>query len=189
MGTVRIGLVATYARWKGHDLFLDAAARIADCPVRFYVVGGPLYATRDTQVTPEYLRARIIARGLEGRVGLVQFQADVPSTLAALDVVVHASTRPEPFGRTVAEAMAAGRAVVAPAAGGILEQAADGETAILYPPGDAGALAKALQLIASDGKRRTALGAAAQAHARRALDAERLGPEILEVYRQELQAP
>src|SRR5256885_1342665 len=40
-GTVRVGLVATFAVWKGHGVFLDAVARIAaDRPCRFYIVGG-----------------------------------------------------------------------------------------------------------------------------------------------------
>src|SRR4029077_20956171 len=46
-GVVRVGLVATYANWKGQDVFLDALARLpATGPrVRGYLVGGPIYAT------------------------------------------------------------------------------------------------------------------------------------------------
>src|SRR5262249_6512275 len=49
--TVRVGLVATYARWKGHEVFLQAAARLAReaLPVRFYIVGGPIYQTAGSQ--------------------------------------------------------------------------------------------------------------------------------------------
>ena len=46
-----VGLVATFAVWKGHEVFLDAVARIpADAPARFYVVGGPIYRTAGSQV-------------------------------------------------------------------------------------------------------------------------------------------
>ena len=52
-GTVRVGLVATFARWKGHEVFLDAAARIgADLPCRFYVVGGPIYRSAGRNIRP-----------------------------------------------------------------------------------------------------------------------------------------
>jgi glycosyltransferase involved in cell wall biosynthesis len=47
--TVRVGLVATYARWKGHRVVLDAARRLMttapDLPVRWYLIGGPIYYT------------------------------------------------------------------------------------------------------------------------------------------------
>ncbi len=45
-GTVRLGLVATYASWKGHQLFLDAASLVDTQRSRFFIVGGPVYATR-----------------------------------------------------------------------------------------------------------------------------------------------
>jgi glycosyltransferase involved in cell wall biosynthesis len=119
-GTVRVGLVATYARWKGHLAVLDAAAKLAReapaLPVRWYVVGGPIYHTA-AQFTEAELRAAAEARGLAGRVGFVPFAADPAPVYRALDVVLHASTQPEPFGLTVAEAMACGRAVVVSAAG------------------------------------------------------------------------
>jgi glycosyltransferase involved in cell wall biosynthesis len=65
------------------------------------------------------------------RVGVVPFQRDIAPIFAALDIVVHASTKREPFGRVVAEGMSAGRAVVAVGAGGILEQIEDGKTGLL----------------------------------------------------------
>ena len=68
--------------------------------------------------------------------------------MRALDVVVHASVEPEPFGRVVAEAMACGRAVVASDAGGVREIAKDGENALLHPCGDAAALAERIERLA-----------------------------------------
>ena len=122
-GTVRVGLVATYARWKGQDVFLDALARLPATgpPVRGYVVGGPIYATAGSQFTRAELERRAAANGLAGRVGFVPFRPDPADVYRMLDVVVHASTRPEPFGLTIAEAMACGRPVVVAAAGGAAE--------------------------------------------------------------------
>ena len=82
-GTVRVGLVATFARWKGHDVFLDAAARIAaDRPCRFYIVGGPIYRSAGSQVAPRSCAARAEALGLGGRVGFAGHQADPAAALA-----------------------------------------------------------------------------------------------------------
>ena len=63
----------------------------------------------------------------------------------ALDVVVHASTKPEPFGRVIVEAMSCGRAVVVAKDGGAAELFEDGVSALASPPGDASALAGVLR--------------------------------------------
>src|SRR5207253_6282469 len=101
-----------------------------DRPCRFYIVGGPIYRSRGSQVSAEGLRARAEALGVGSRVGLVGHQADPARALRALDVVVHASTRPEPFGRVIVEGMACGRAVVAIRDGGAAELFDDGVTAL-----------------------------------------------------------
>jgi len=87
-------------------------------PARFYVIGGPVYLTHGSQVSRGELENHCQMLGLDGWVGLIGFQQDPAEIYPALDVVVHASTRPEPFGLTVVEAMACGRAVIATEAGG-----------------------------------------------------------------------
>src|SRR5262245_6415591 len=77
---VRVGLVATYARWKGQDLFLEAVARLRDSPfptpVRFYLVGGPIYGTYGSQFTEAELRGLARDLGVADRVGFVGFRED-----------------------------------------------------------------------------------------------------------------
>ena len=73
-GVVRVGLVSTFARWKGHDVFLRAMASIpADLPVRGYIVGGPLYDTTGSQHSLEELQALADRLRLAGRVGFTGF--------------------------------------------------------------------------------------------------------------------
>ena len=138
-GVVRVGLVATYANWKGQDVFLDALARLPATgpPVRGYVVGGPIYATAGSQFTRDELERRAAANGLAGRVGFVPFQTDPADVYRMLDVAVHASTRPEPFGLTIAEAMGCGKPVVVAAAGGAAELFTPGHDGLGHTPGDA----------------------------------------------------
>ncbi len=90
------------------------------------------------------LEERIRAAGLRGDVAIVGHAEDMPAALLLADVVVHASTDPEAFGRTVIEAQAMGRMVVASDLGGPRETVVQGETGWLVPPGDADALAEAL---------------------------------------------
>ena len=189
VGTVRVGLVSTYARWKGHEVLLEAAARLfamaPTLPVRFYIVGGPIYLTA-AQYTTHELRQRADGLGLDGRVGFVPFQADPVEVYRALDVMVHASTQPEPFGLTIVEAMACGRAVIVTQAGGAAELFCPGEDAVGVRPGDIAALADALGPLVRDPGLRARLGAAARRTALARFDRTRLGPEALDFYRRVL---
>lgn len=192
-GTVRIGLVATYARWKGHAVFLHAARALCaaqrDLPVRFYIVGGPIYETAGSQYSEAELRGLIAGMGLEKKVGLVPFQHDTASVYRSLDVVVHASTKPEPFGRTIVEAMACGRAVVAVKAGGSAELFRSGEDAVGLALADSESLADALRALIQDGALRGRLGVNARESAKRRFSKDRLAPELLDVYRRLVPAP
>lgn len=187
-GTVRIGLVATFARWKGHSVFLDALAALGpDRPVRGYVIGGPIYQTDGSQVSIDELREAADRRGLTGRVGFTGFLMDTGPALRALDVVVHASTRPEPFGLVVAEAMACGKAVVVSAAGGAAEIVAHGEDALTYAPGDVSALTANLERLL-DRDLRLQIGAEARLRAERRFSRTRLADELRLTYARALVA-
>ena len=133
-GTIRVGLVATFARWKGHSVFLNALSRLsASSRVRGYVIGGPIYKTTGSQHSIEALRLETARLGLAGRVGLTGFVDDTACAMRALDVVVHASTEPEPFGMVIVEGMACGKAVIASQAGGATEIFEQGVDAMAHP--------------------------------------------------------
>jgi glycosyltransferase involved in cell wall biosynthesis len=171
-GTVRIGLVATFGRWKGHDVFLRALAQLGSAiPFRAYIVGGAVYDTGGSQYSLDELRRMVDEAGLTGRVAFTGFVDRTAPVLRALDIVVHASTLPEPFGLAIAEGMACGRAVVVSAAGGAAEIVEAGRDALTHAPGDAGALAAALARLAGDAALRRTLGAAARASAVARFDA------------------
>jgi glycosyltransferase involved in cell wall biosynthesis len=185
-GALRIGLVATYARWKGQAHFLDAAARVVRAVgrdlARFYVVGGRTYATEDSQFSREELETEIRRRELEGVAGLVPFQSEPEQAYRSLDVVVHASTRPEPFGRTIAEAMACAKPIIAAEEGGAAELITDDVDSLAVRPRDPAALADAVLRLVRDPARRARLGAEARRTATRRFARDRLGPEVLAAY-------
>ncbi len=183
-GTVRVGLVATLGRFKGHDVFLRAVARLPrELPVRAYVVGGALYETPGSEVSMERLRALAMEIGVGADVGFTGFVEDPATAMRALDVVVHATVVPEPFGLVVAEGMACGRAVITSAAGGAGEIVRDGEDALVHEPGDVAGLAAAMQRLAEYPELRSRLGAAGRRSAERRFDRRRVGDEVAAVYR------
>jgi glycosyltransferase involved in cell wall biosynthesis len=187
-GALRLGLPAAYARWKGQDVFLRAAARLATGglpgALRFYVIGGPIYQTRGSQFDEAELRALARELGIAGLVGFLPFQEDPVAAFRSLDVVVHASTRPEPFGLTIVEAMACGKAVVAVQAGGAAELFRDGHDALGVPPGNAEALAASLHQLAGDPGLRARLGANARATVLARFNRDGLGARFLQIYRE-----
>ena len=176
---VTIGLVGRISPWKGQELFLRAFARaFPDGTEQARLVGGALFGEEDLVASLEDLSA---ALGITDRVTFVGHVRDVPAELAKLDILVHASTIPEPFGQVVVEAMAAGVPVVAADAGGPSEVVTDGVDGLLYPMGDVDALAERLGQLASDPTLRAEL--VAQGHRTASLyGPERMAAEVQAVY-------
>jgi glycosyltransferase involved in cell wall biosynthesis len=180
---LRVGLVATFARWKGHEIFLRALAMLpASLRVRGYIVGGPVYETSGSQTSLAELRELVRALGLEGRVGFTGFVADSSRAMRALDIVVHASTDPEPFGLVIAEAMACEKAVVVSRAGGASELIEPGVNALAFNPGDASGLAQRIEEVARDAHLRKRLGRAGRSMAERRFHRRRMAGEMAPIY-------
>jgi glycosyltransferase involved in cell wall biosynthesis len=180
-GGIRVGLVATFARWKGHSVFLEALARLRDVQnVRGYIVGDSIYQTDASQYSRKDLRAQADALGLGDRVGFTGKIDDVSGVLRALDIAVHASTEPEPFGLVIAEAMASGRPIVVSRAGGAAEIAQGG--AVFHDPGNSAQLADCVRALAADSAQRAALGSAGRDAALRLFSRARLREALIPVY-------
>jgi glycosyltransferase involved in cell wall biosynthesis len=181
-GIVRVGLIATMARWKGHEVFLRAVAALGEgLPLRAYVIGGPIYETCGSQYTLQELRSLASELGIAQRVGFTGFVEDAAAAIRALDVIVHASTRPEPFGLAIAEAMACAKPVIVSVAGGAAE-IISGNDALTHTPGDTTALAGCIRKLALDTELRIQLGKKGRLTAEARFDRQRLAHEILGIY-------
>ena len=88
--------------------------------------------------------------GITDRVVFTGFRAEVGELIQILQVVVHASIQPEPFGRVIVEAMAMKKPVVASMAGGPVEIIENGRNGLLVPPGDHVQLAAAITGLLAD---------------------------------------
>jgi glycosyltransferase involved in cell wall biosynthesis len=154
-----IMLPARVTRWKGQMVLVEAMAKLPGDALALLV--------GDAAERPAFqaeLQARIAGLGLQDRVRLVGHATDMPAALMLADVVVHASTDAEAFGRTVIEAQAMARPVIASDLGAPRETVAEGVTGWRTPPGDAVALAGALaRALAMTGAERAALGTRARA--------------------------
>jgi glycosyltransferase involved in cell wall biosynthesis len=160
---ITFGMLGRIAPWKGQDLFLKAfAAAFPDGPERAVIVGSPMFGEESYERELRDLPAKL---GIAGRVEFRGFREDVWPELAAMDVLVHASIIPEPFGTVVLEGMAAGLPVIAPDEGGPVTVIADGQTGHLFKSRDSDSLAASMRALAADPAGRRRLGDAARSAA------------------------
>lgn len=177
-----IGMMGRIEPWKGQRELLAALALLAPRfpTLRCLIAGAP---ELDGQWFLDELKATVTTLGLDGVVRFVGYQGDTPRFMAALDVLAHASVQPEPFGRVLIEAMAAGLPVVATNAGGVPEIVLDGATGLLAAPGDAQALAAALARLLSEREQAADMGQRGQARAVELFSIERHVAAIEDIYR------
>jgi glycosyltransferase involved in cell wall biosynthesis len=154
------GMLGRIAPWKGQELFLRAfAAAFGQGSERAVVVGAPMFGEEDYEREMHKLAEQL---ALAGRVEFRGFREDIWSELEQLDVLVHASVIPEPFGQVVLEGMAAGLPVIAPDEGGPADIISDGHTGLLFASRDQDALAAAMLRLRADPQERALLGATAR---------------------------
>ncbi|MFN6252445.1 MAG: glycosyltransferase family 4 protein [Acetobacteraceae bacterium] len=179
-GRLIIMLPARVTRWKGQMVLVEAMARLPGDSLALLV--------GDAEERPAFkaeLLARIESLGLTDRVRLVGHATDMPAALLLANVVVHASTDAEAFGRTVIEAQAMARPVIASDLGAPRETVAEGITGWRIPPDDAAALADAIgKALAVPPAERAALGARARAAVLSGYTTEAMQAATMAVYRE-----
>ena len=136
------GLFGRLAPWKGQHIALAALARLPD--LHLVLVGSALFGE---QAYVASLREQAARLGVEDRLIFAGFRDDMPAWMKAVDVILHTSTEPEPFGRVIIEGMAAGRPVIAASAGGVTEIVRHRKNGWLVPPGNVEALADAIETL------------------------------------------
>jgi len=155
-----VGLFGRISPWKGQQILVEAVARLPG--VHALIVGEPLPNEPECQ---DLLREHIAKHNVQDRVHLLGFRDNVHTLMQATDIVVHASTSPEPFGRVIVEAMLVNRPVIAASAGGVLEIVTHDATGLLVPPSDPPALADAIHALLNDPERRSRIAQAGFEHA------------------------
>ena len=179
----RIGLIGRISPWKGQDIFLQAAAKVAKRfpNARFVIIGAALFGEQGYE---EKVRRLPGALGIETVVEFTGFREDIHTAIADLDLVVHASTTGEPFGQVIIEGMAAGKPVVATNGGGVPEIVEDGVTGTLVPMGDVQAMADAICAMLAAPERARAMGIRGRQRVQDHFTVDRTARKIEKIYQQ-----
>ncbi|MBN1401761.1 MAG: glycosyltransferase [Anaerolineae bacterium] len=169
-GRLLVGLVGRLRAWKGQQDFVRAMARVAaHCPqAHFVLVGGGIFG--GTEAYESQLKMLVADLGLQARLVFAGQREDLGAVLSALDVLVHCSTQPEPFGRIIIEGLAARLPVVAYDYGGPSEILEGGASGLLVAPRDIRALAEAVLWLLRDPDLRRRLGEAGRRRVESAYD-------------------
>jgi glycosyltransferase involved in cell wall biosynthesis len=146
-GKPLVGVFGRITAWKGQKVLIEALSNLPD--VTAVIVGEALFTEEDQQYKQE-LTVLADHLGVADRVHFTGFQRDVLPFLKAVDLVVHCSTSPEPFGRVIVEALLAGKPVIATRHGAPAEIIEDGVTGVLVSPGDPVLLAEAIERLLAD---------------------------------------
>jgi glycosyltransferase involved in cell wall biosynthesis len=158
-----LGLFGRLAPWKGQHVAIEALGLIdVDTDAELVIVGDALFGEQSYAAE---LRALVAKLELTKRVHFLGFRSDVPVLMRMVDVLLHTSTSPEPFGRVIAEGMLAERPVIATAGGGASEIVKAGVTAWQVPPNSPVDLATAIVEVLEDPARARAIAAAGRADA------------------------
>lgn len=134
-----VGVFSRLAEWKGQHIVLQALAKTPG--ISCIIAGSALFGE---EAYEQRLRQMVRDLGIEDRVDFLGQRSDVPRLMRAVDAVIHPSIDPEPFGRTLVEAMLADVPVIATDAGAASDILEGGKAGTLVPPGDADALARAI---------------------------------------------
>jgi glycosyltransferase involved in cell wall biosynthesis len=173
---VVIVMAARAEAWKGHQVLLDACARLAGTRGWACWLAGSAQLPSEVAYL-ESLRRTIASYGLTDRVSFLGEREDMPAVLAASDVYCQPNLQPEPFGLSLVEAMYAGLPVVTTAAGGALE-IVDATCGDLLQAGDVAGVAEALRRLVDDRARRERMGVAGRQRAGELCDPQRRMTEI-----------
>lgn len=174
--------VAHNRKWKGYEVFLQAAAIVARAEPNAFFLG----VGKGTDQSAELDRLAHALR-LRDRVRWAGFREDLPQILAASDVCVHAATAGEGLTGAVREALAMAKPVVVTDVGGNRELVIDGETGYLVPPHDPQRLAEGILTCLHVPARAAAMGWAGrqlvEQHFSHAAKAERMEQLYLDILR------
>ena len=171
--------------WKGHDYFLKALSILINCNLNIKaLIVGKVELSFQGQSYYEKLRKMIIDLNLEKHVNFLGHRDDVEKIMRAADIVVHSASKPEPFGRVIAEAMMTGRPVIATAAGGVMDIIKDKITGLLVPPKDANAMANAIKYLIKNPEIAKKMGQFSQKIAKDQFSVKKHVTEIQKIYKQ-----
>jgi len=176
-----VGLVGLLIPWKGQRVFLEAMQELVKTipELKAVIVGGTPDECMDYE---QELRSLAQQPGLVGHVIFTGHVGDMATAYNGLDVVVSASTEPEPLGTMIIECLTMARPLVAPNHGGAVEMVENGVTGLLFTPGNSHDLDAQVRKIHDDPELRRKLGQAARIKALSTFSVEDHVRHVQDVY-------
>ncbi len=166
--------------WKGIDTLIEAMARtgLAQQGHRLVLVGeGP---ERNNL-------AELATRcGISDAVHLIPYQSAMASVYSAMNVCVQPSVEPDPFPRSVIEAMSFARPVIGSNSGGIPEAIEEGVTGFCFEPGDVDALSRLMVKLAPNPELALRMGSAGRRRCEKIFSAAGQAEHLRSLYAQEM---
>lgn len=173
-----VGKIARLTELKGHDdLFAIAPALVKRTPnIRFLLVGDGRWRKRfESMAQASGLRDRFVFTGLVP-------PEQIPQLVGVMDILVHLSAR-EGLARSLPQALAAARPIVAYDCDGAGEVCLQGETGFLVPPRKLEELADRIVQLANDAGLRERLGRRGQEFVKQSFPVERMIDALEKLYR------
>jgi glycosyltransferase involved in cell wall biosynthesis len=157
-----VGIIGNIKPWKGQDVAIRALGLLRD---EFPNVTCLLVGDTSPGDVPyrDKIESLIKELGLDGRDIITGYRTDVADYIAALEIQIHASIDPEPFGRVLLEGMALNKPLVASGGGAVPEIVVHGKTGLLFEPGRPDALAAAVRSLLMDPALAASMGRAGRA--------------------------
>jgi len=180
--TIVVGSTGRIVPRKGYPLFVEAAHTVMEetadrkMDIKFVIVGDTPYFFQDNHLA--YIKDLVKDYGLEDYFIFTGYRPDVRTSLKDLDIFVIPSNYPDPFPRSVIEAMSFALPVIGFKAGGIVEAVENGVTGILIESGDTRGMGEAILRLASDKKLAKKMGKAGRQRVKTRFSAKRIAEEI-----------
>lgn len=160
-----VGMVGNIKPWKGQLILLEALIKLRDrYPDLYCVFVGE--AAQEHRPYQQSLEQLLKVHDVAGQVRFTGYTDRVPDYVSIMDVVVHGSVEPEPFGRVIIEGMALAKPVIGSRAGGVPEIIKEPECGLTFEPGNAQDLAEKLDSLLSDPVVSNTMGLAARQRVR-----------------------
>ena len=182
-GVALVAMIGMLVSWKGQDLFINAIKQViaTDKKIAYLVIGGT--PERGDMSYALALKEQASLSGLQDQINFMGRRDDMPVLLPQIDIVVSASTQPEPLGLVMLEAMVNGCIFIGPKFGAATEIIEDGKNGYLFEPQASDSLAQKIQIAVDNLRQSSKIQLEAKNLVLNKFSGERCGEETLRAYR------
>jgi glycosyltransferase involved in cell wall biosynthesis len=175
-----VGTVAQISHRKGIDVFIEAAEKSLKVhPNTIFIVVGPDAKNENNYVME--MKEQVIAKKLTQNIRFLGSRQDIPNIMSSLDIFLF-TTRQEPFGMVITEAMAAEVPVIASRVGGIPEIISSENVGLLIESENSQQFSLALNLLIENRETRKKIGIASKKHVKELFDKSVIAAQIDNIY-------